>query len=44
MAAERVHHDRLAVLAAIDDCATVEEVAADYFAIADFAGTRDRVP
>ena len=44
MTAVCVHHDRLAVLAAIGDCTAVEEVAADDFAGADFVGARDRVP
>jgi hypothetical protein len=35
MAAVRVHDDGLAVLAAISDCAAVEEVAADHLAGAD---------
>ena len=44
MTAVCVHHDGLAVLAAIHDRAAVEEIAADHFAGADFVGARDRVP
>jgi hypothetical protein len=44
MAAICVHDGGLAVLAAVNDRAAFQEVAADYVSDADFIGARDRIP